>query len=290
MCVFPKLCVQPERAGQFYPFAGTPPASWDFTRFNPAFFRHLEQRIGQLRDLGIEADLILFHPYDKGTGASTAWTPAADDRYLRYAVARLAAFRNVWWSLANEFDFMRGEAGRRLGPLLPDRAGGATRISHLRSIHNGTRLYNHTQPWVTHASIQKARRPDGRRALLRDAYRKPIVFDECKYEGDIPQRLGEPERPGDGPPLLAGAVAGTYVGHGETLPHPQRHPLVVQGRRAARPEPAAHRLPAQGRWKTPPYTEMDSDRGWTRTYGRRSQGARLPRLCDRSRRAGRAAA
>ena len=29
----------------------------------------------------------------------------ADDRYLRYAVARLAAYRNVWWSLANECDF-----------------------------------------------------------------------------------------------------------------------------------------------------------------------------------------
>ena len=30
----------------------------------------------------------------------------SDDRYIRYAVARLAAFRNVWWSLANEFDIM----------------------------------------------------------------------------------------------------------------------------------------------------------------------------------------
>jgi len=31
---------------------------------------------------------------------------AADDRYLRYVIARLAAYRNVWWSLANEYDFL----------------------------------------------------------------------------------------------------------------------------------------------------------------------------------------
>ncbi|MDE2501240.1 MAG: DUF5060 domain-containing protein, partial [Alphaproteobacteria bacterium] len=40
-----------------FPFAGTAPHGWDFTRFNPAFFRRLEKRIGQLRDLGIQADI-----------------------------------------------------------------------------------------------------------------------------------------------------------------------------------------------------------------------------------------
>ncbi len=34
-------------------------------RPNPAFFAHLEQRIADLRALNIEADLILFHPYDR---------------------------------------------------------------------------------------------------------------------------------------------------------------------------------------------------------------------------------
>ncbi len=93
------------------------------TRFNPAFFRHLEKRVGQLRELGIEADLILFHPYDKGHWGFDRMDAAADDRYLRYVVARLAAYRNVWWSLANEYDFMKDEDGGRLGPVFPDRAG-----------------------------------------------------------------------------------------------------------------------------------------------------------------------
>ena len=32
--------------------------------------------------------------------------PAVDERYLRYAVRRLAAFANVWWSMANEYDLL----------------------------------------------------------------------------------------------------------------------------------------------------------------------------------------
>ena len=34
----------------------------DVTRFDPAFFRHFEQRVGDLRDLGIEADILDFLP------------------------------------------------------------------------------------------------------------------------------------------------------------------------------------------------------------------------------------
>lgn len=26
-------------------------------------------------------------------------------RYLKYLTARMSSFRNIWWSLANEYDF-----------------------------------------------------------------------------------------------------------------------------------------------------------------------------------------
>jgi hypothetical protein len=39
--------------------------------------------------LGIEADLILWHPYDRWGFAEMG--AANDDRYLRYAIARLGA-------------------------------------------------------------------------------------------------------------------------------------------------------------------------------------------------------
>jgi hypothetical protein len=221
MCVFPKWYAYNRAEPASYPFLGTPPARWDFTRFNPAFFRHLEKRIGQLRDLGIEADLILFHPYDKGHWGFDRMGAAADDRYVRYGVARLAAYRNVWWSLANEFDFMEKKGGADWGRLFHV-VRKADPYDHLRSIHNGTRLYNHTRPWVTHASIQNgsAVADFGRAVLYRDVYRKPVVFDEVKYEGDLEQRWGNLPAEEMVHRFWQGAVAGTYAGHGETYRHP----------------------------------------------------------------------
>lgn len=221
MCVFPKSYAYNRAEPTRYPFAGTPPNSWDFARFNPAFFRHIERRVGQLRDLGIEADLILFHPYDKGHWGFDRMTPEQDDRYLRYVVARLAAYRNVWWSLANEWDFLKEKRESdwdRMFRIIRD----ADPYGHLRSIHNGTVLYNHTHPWVTHASIQNGSAVEdaGRAVLYRDAYRKPIIFDEVKYEGDIPERWGHLSAEEMVHRFWEGTVAGTYVGHGETYRDP----------------------------------------------------------------------
>ena len=220
-CVFPKNYDWNKNEPVFYPFAGTPPSDWDFTRFNPAFFQHLEHRLAQLRDLGIEADVILFHPYDKGRWGFDRMPAAADDRYLRYVVARLAAYRNVWWSLANEYDFMKEKTEAdwdRFGAIVAQ----ADPFSHLRSIHNGTLIYNHNQPWVTHASIQNgaAVEEPGRAELFRDAYRKPVVYDEVNSEGDLPRRWGNLSAEELVFRFWNGLVAGTYVGHGETFLHP----------------------------------------------------------------------
>jgi Domain of unknown function (DUF5060)/Protein of unknown function (DUF4038)/Domain of unknown function (DUF5605) len=221
MCVFPKFYAYNRGEPPLYPFAGTPPRTWDFSRFHPAFFRHLERRVGQLRDLGIEADLILLHPYDKGHWGFDRMAPAEDDRYLRYVVARLAPYRNVWWSLANEWDFLKEKREAdwdRMFQVVRD----ADPYGHLRSIHNGTLLYNHTRPWVTHASIQNgsAVEDSGRAVLYRDVYRKPVVFDEVKYEGDIPERWGHLTAEELVHRFWQGAIAGTYVGHGETYRDP----------------------------------------------------------------------
>jgi hypothetical protein len=222
MCVFPKHYAFNQNEPVFYPFAGTPPRDWDFARFNPAFFQHLEHRVGQLRDLGIEADLILFHPYDKGHWGFDRMTPGDDVRYLRYVIARLAAYRNVWWSLANEWDFMKEKTEADWDRFFQIVAA-SDPYGHLRSIHNGTLLYNQTHPWVTHASIQNgsAVADFGRAGLYRDVYKKPIVFDEVKYEGNIPQRWGNIGAEEMVHRFWQAAVAGTYAGHGETYLHPR---------------------------------------------------------------------
>ena len=51
-------------------------------------------------------------------------------------------------------------------------------------------------------------------------YRKPIVFDEVKYEGDIEQRWGNLSAEEMVHRFWQGTIAGTYVGHGETYQHP----------------------------------------------------------------------
>jgi hypothetical protein len=197
-----------------WPFAGTPPHDWDLTRFNPDYFRHYEQRLAQLRDLGIEADLILFNPY--GKWGFESMDPAGDERYVRYVVARFGAYRNVWWSLANEYDFLRTKTEAdwdRLGTLLQQ----CDPYAHLRSIHNGNLLYNHNQPWVTHASIQNglAVESPASAELYRDVYRKPVVYDEVKYEGDGKYRWADLSGPEMVHRFWCGAIGGTYVGHGD---------------------------------------------------------------------------
>ncbi|MGB8226054.1 MAG: DUF4038 domain-containing protein [Sedimentisphaerales bacterium] len=221
MCVFPKRYSWNKNEPRYYPFEGNEPNHWDFTRFNPEFFQHLEKRVGQLRDLGIEADIILFHPYDKGHWGFDRMPAEVDDRYLHYVIARLGAYRNVWWSLANEYDFMKEKRESdwdRFFQIVQAKDP----YQHLRSIHNGTLFYNHNQPWVTHASIQSgAALLDYSRAVIyRDVYRKPIVFDEVKYEGNIPKRWGNISAEELVLRFWNGVVAGTYVGHGETLLDP----------------------------------------------------------------------
>ncbi len=221
-CVFPKRYDWNTNEPTLYPFEGTPPRNWDLTRFNPRFFQHLEKRVADLRGLGIEADIILFHPYDEGHWGFDRMPADADDRYLRYIVSRLGAFRNVWWSLANEYDFMKEKRESDWDRFFQV-VQAADPYGHLRSIHNGRLLYNHSQPWVTHASIQNGSAVEdaGRAVLYRDVYRKPVVFDEVKYEGDIPRRWGNLSPEEMVFRFWEGTVAGTYVGHGETYLNPQ---------------------------------------------------------------------
>ena len=211
MCVFPKHYEYNANEPEHYPYERGADGGWDFARFSPAFWQHFEKRVGQLRDLGIEADIILFHPYDRwGFDKMDA---ASDDRYLAYAVARLAAYRNVWWSFANEFDLMPGKSladWERFFKLVQERDP----YQHPRSIHNCRGFYDHNKPWVTHLSVQRSNVEETRR--WREEYRKPVVVDECCYEGDIPQRWGDISAEEMVRRFWETTARGGYCGHGET--------------------------------------------------------------------------
>ncbi|MDQ0078601.1 DUF5605 domain-containing protein [Arthrobacter oryzae] len=215
MGVFPKSYSYNTNEPESFAFERHPDGSWDFSRFNPAFFRNLEQRIEGLRALGIEADLILFHPYDRwGFSAMPAW---ADDLYLRYIVRRLGAARNVWWSLANEYDFMNTKNEQdweRFASIV----GQEDHVGHLLSIHNGASFYDYSRPWVTHCSVQRtdnylsAENTD----TWRERWGKPVLVDEVGYEGDVAEGWGNLSPQELVRRCWEGAVRGGYVTHGET--------------------------------------------------------------------------
>lgn len=225
MTVFPKNYSFNATDPVEFPYKGSPEEGFDLKRFNPFFFRRLEGHIDELLKLGIEADLILFHPYDEGRWGFDRMPAEADQRYLRYIIARLASFRNVWWSLANEYDFMNEKTMGQWDALFQI-VQAEDPYGHLRSIHNGTRMYepasvvfyDHSRDWVTHCSIQH-----WDVTLVREwqrAYSKPIVIDECLYEGNVPFRWGNITGEEITHRFWEAAVRGGYAGHGETYLHP----------------------------------------------------------------------
>ncbi len=216
MCIFPKDYIYNENEPTYYPFEGKPLKEWDYSRFNPVFWQHFEQRVQDLLDLGIEADIILFHTYDRWDFENM--DAESDDRYIRYAVARLAAFRNVWWSLANEYDIMPAKEETdwdRFFQIIRDNDP----YQRLRGIHNCRQWYDHGKSWVTHTSIQTINMAQG--INYRTQYDKPVIYDECRYEGDIPKGWGNITARQMVQNFWAGTASGCYVGHGETYKHPE---------------------------------------------------------------------
>ena len=211
MCIFPKSYEYNHNEPELYPFDRDAAGVSDFSRPNPAFFRHIEQRIADLRALGIEADLILFHPYDRW-GYSTM-PPQSDDRYLRYVLARFSAYRNIWWSMANEYDLMRAKSSADFDRLFHV-IEAKDPYAHLRSIHFSRVMYDYGRPWITHASLQNSEFATASKYIAD--WRKPVMFDEVMYEGNLNRRWGNISGEELSRKFWLGVIAGCYVTHGET--------------------------------------------------------------------------
>ena len=171
----------------------------------------------ELQKLGIEADVILFHPYDMGKWNFDKMNTEEASFYLRYLIARISSCRNVWWSMANEYDLMRktDEEWEKYFRIIQT----YDPYGHLCSIHNGMEMYNHSKPWITHLSIQTAYLQDIQD--WRELYRKPVIIDECVYEGNIPNDWGNltPEEMMNR--FWISWCRGAYCTHGETYLHPE---------------------------------------------------------------------
>lgn len=218
MGVFPKQYISYiQTEPPFYPYEGSKEKGWDFTRFNPQYFRHFEEQIVNLMLLGIEADVILFHPYDWGKWGYDSMSRDENTLYLNYVTARLAVYRNVWWSLANEWDLIESKPAEDWNFYLRTIAE-KDPYQHLRSIHNGMKWFDQSNPYITHLSVQTT-------DLFhiqdwRNTYHKPVVIDECCYEGDVPQDWGNLPAEEMVHRFWVSWCRGGYCTHGETYLHP----------------------------------------------------------------------
>lgn len=224
-CIFPKSYIYNTNEPETFAFKRKANGTFDFEQFDPKFWRHFEQRISDLQKLGIQADIILWHPYDRWGFAEMS--DEQDNRYLRYCIARLSAYRNVWWSLANEYDFMtertpRGQRGNkqyedwdRFFSILQNEDP----HRRLRGIHNARKIYDATKPWVTHLSLQSSDLDGGVR--FREKYQKPVIYDECRYEGNISQSWGRLTARQMTQRFWLATMSGCYCGHGETYTNSQ---------------------------------------------------------------------
>ena len=225
-CVFPKEDAQYKEEPPYLPFVvkntttsnnGRKKPVFDYEQFIPEFFQNLEKRIDQLKDAGIEADLIIFHPYDAGYWDFDKMPEQVDIRYVEYLTARLSSFRNVWWSLANEWDYLKSKTVDNWKTL--------TKVvvkndpyRHLCSIHGGTAVYfDYWMPEYTHVSIQDEGpvQSSTSSATLRMIFHKPVICDEVGYEGNY-ARWGRYSPQQMTYLVTNGAMGGIYVSHGET--------------------------------------------------------------------------
>ncbi len=214
MCLFPKDFLYNSNEPERFVYPRAEDGSFDTERFDVEFFRVLEERIQQLGHLGIEADLILFHPYDRWGFSKLG--PAVDERYLKYVVRRLAAFPTVWWSMANEYELLttkRPPEWHRLAQIVVDE----DHVGHLLSIHNWSELFDYSANWATHASLQRGDRELGKRIdEWRAKWGKPVIVDEFGYEGDLDQGWGNLTAEEVVERFWSATVRGGYLTHGET--------------------------------------------------------------------------
>jgi hypothetical protein len=207
MTIFPKWYPFTHHEPRYYPYIRNEnQTSFDFSRFNVTFWQHLEERVVQMRDDQIGKNLIvefiLFHPYDGGHwgfdsmnenvqcqqlgGGDGSW---CDLHYIRYVTARLSAYRHIWWSMANEWDLMKAKTVDDWNQLFLTLQS-TDPYNHERSIHNCMSYYNHSQPWISHVSLQG--HAVGQLDMTKATWtRKPIVWDEVEYEGNITYGWGD---------------------------------------------------------------------------------------------------
>lgn len=213
MCVFPKDYDYNKNEPPYYAFEKRPDGAWDTDRPNVVFWRRLESILDRIGAMGIQVDLILFHPYDRWGFAKM---PREDNlRYLDYLLRRFAAKPYIWWSLANEYDLNMDQKTLKDWEEIEEYAAANDPYHHLLSSHNCMRFWDFSRPNVTHACIQTKALTEIPRWIKQ--WNKPVIIDECCYEGNLPHFWGSISGQEMVKRFWRCAASGAYCTHGETF-------------------------------------------------------------------------
>lgn len=186
-------------------FAATSPYGTTHDELNLDHFAALDEAVKYMADKGVIVNLILLWNDDRNFG-----TPEQDERYLRYLIARYAAYPNVIFCLSNEWEYTKhplaywnrmGKIARAEDPWAAD----GKRVRAL-SIHQRTRIgwQFADQDWPGHVVVQYGvRNPGGAGVSPKEVPRyahgdqwgyeavrfnwgcgKPVINDEYSYAGD----------------------------------------------------------------------------------------------------------
>ncbi|MDR0999313.1 MAG: DUF5060 domain-containing protein [Clostridiales bacterium] len=200
----------------------------DLQRFNPVYFRRFEEDVRALLNMGIEADIMLFHFYDFGFwGINPGLTAEEDLLYVRYMAARLSAFRNIWWCISNEYDLLltplserehiiEAVSNQKDWDAIGKQLKAADPYNHLISIHNFTVGRVAGYDWLSHTSFQNG----NTYSLVLESkrrYGKPAIADEYGYEGNIfGNAWGDRTPEEETLRHMQAIMAGGYASHGES--------------------------------------------------------------------------
>jgi len=158
------------------------PHDYDFTRFNVAYWQRIDRAVRRMRDHGIVATCI-FTIEKQNLPKEYGRLTEAEYLLYRYAVARLAAFDNVWWDLGNEYQDYRDEKWPDImGPFVRK----ADPYDRLTSVHDQQEFLFSESNWADFIIVQQDR--DGQSvhdwALKYQSVPKPYINEEYGYEGN----------------------------------------------------------------------------------------------------------
>ncbi|MHC4351292.1 MAG: DUF5060 domain-containing protein, partial [Planctomycetota bacterium] len=200
---------------------------FDVTRFNLAHWRKIEQMLRHARDKDMNISIIFYvdgarpgvDPFGKGRMGQ-----ADEQRYYRYAVARLAAFSNVMWDVTNEYHLFRNEDwANMMGSFIKE----CDPYDHIMSVHGHGQFPFRLSPWADFAMYQQWDESGGYRFMLDNRNSQsqlgrpiPQVNEEYGYEDHYPTWGGNrkaPARSADNRRRLAWGMymAGCYQTTGE---------------------------------------------------------------------------